>query len=214
MNERATQLATALAAWSETDAARLQSVAERCAHRLKAGGTVYAFGNGGSAAEADHFIAELAGAFEDKERPSFRAVNLSAQPATQTAHGNDFGYDTWPARFVLSEHGLRSLDVLVLLTTSGASKNLTAAAWAFAKRIGYMDNPLLIVVTGARYRGSPLEHELAPWVTADPASSAVQVFVVESRHTSRVQEVSLFLLHELARGIELAMVPEKESPRV
>jgi phosphoheptose isomerase len=95
------------------------------AERLPAGGRLLAAGNGGSAAEAQHLTGELVGRFLDERRP-FAAVSLCSDSSTLTAVVNDYGQEEMFARQV-EGHG-RPGDVLVLLSTSGASPNVLAAA--------------------------------------------------------------------------------------
>ncbi|GAA4677141.1 SIS domain-containing protein [Pseudonocardia yuanmonensis] len=95
------------------------------ARLLPAGGRLLAAGNGGSAAEAQHLTAELVGRF-DGERQALSAIALHADTSSMTAIGNDYGYEEVFARQVRA-HG-RSGDVLLLLSTSGRSPNLLAAA--------------------------------------------------------------------------------------
>ncbi len=102
------------------------------AGRLVAGQRLLAAGNGGSAAEAQHLTAELVGRYRDDREP-FSAISLHAETSSLTAIGNDYGYREVFARQVRA-HG-RPGDVLVLLSTSGCSGNLLAAAKA-ARRVG------------------------------------------------------------------------------
>ncbi|MEO3778674.1 SIS domain-containing protein [Micromonospora sp. B11E3] len=116
------------------------------AHRLAAGGRLLVAGNGGSAAEAQHLTAELVGRLRDERQP-LSAIALHAETSALTAIGNDYGYDEVFARQVRA-HG-RPEDILLLLSTSGVSANLLAAAragreaglrcWAFT---GPAPNPL------------------------------------------------------------------------
>lgn len=89
------------------------------------GRRLLAAGNGGSAAEAQHLTAEFVGRF-DGERRAFSAIALHAESSAVTAIGNDYGFESLFARQVAA-HG-REGDVLVLLSTSGRSPNLVAAA--------------------------------------------------------------------------------------
>ncbi|MFZ5849792.1 MAG: D-sedoheptulose-7-phosphate isomerase [Actinomycetota bacterium] len=110
------------------------------------GGRLLAAGNGGSAAQAQHLTAELVGRYR-RDRPPFSALALHADTSSVTAIANDYGVAEVFARQVRA-HG-RPGDVLVLLSTSGASPNLLAAAeaaaesglrtWAFT---GPLPNPL------------------------------------------------------------------------
>ncbi|TDC28547.1 SIS domain-containing protein [Micromonospora sp. 15K316] len=116
------------------------------ARRLAGGGRLLVAGNGGSAAEAQHLTAELVGKLRDDRRP-LSAIALHAESSAVTAIANDYGYDEVFARQVRA-HG-RAGDILLLLSTSGASRNLLAAAqagreagldcWAFT---GPAPNPL------------------------------------------------------------------------
>jgi D-sedoheptulose 7-phosphate isomerase len=125
---------------------RLSRWGEHLARVLAGGGRLLVAGNGGSAAEAQHLSAELVGKLRD-DRPAYSAIALTAETSSLTAIGNDYGYERVFARQV-EAHGRRG-DVLVLLSTSGRSKNLLAAAdvarergltsWAMT---GPLPNPL------------------------------------------------------------------------
>ncbi|WP_285596462.1 SIS domain-containing protein [Actinomycetospora sp. NBRC 106378] len=95
------------------------------AARLSAGRRLLAAGNGGSAAEAQHLTAELVGRYRGEREP-LSALALHADTSTITALGNDYGFVEIYARQVRA-HG-RPGDVLILLSTSGRSENLLAAA--------------------------------------------------------------------------------------
>jgi D-sedoheptulose 7-phosphate isomerase len=94
------------------------------ARSLGAGGTLLVCGNGGSAADAQHIVAELTGRFFRDRRP-LRALALHANTSSLTAIGNDYGYDEVFAREV-GAHG-RPGDVLLALSTSGNSRNVLRA---------------------------------------------------------------------------------------
>ena len=85
---------------------------------------IYLCGNGGSAAMADHFVAELVGRF-CKKRKSIKAVSLSSNGAVITCIGNDFGYEDTFSRWVTTMQGSDS--ILIALSTSGTSKNIVNA---------------------------------------------------------------------------------------
>ncbi|WP_326554172.1 D-sedoheptulose-7-phosphate isomerase [Micromonospora sp. NBC_01813] len=91
------------------------------------GGRLLVAGNGGSAAEAQHLAAELVGKLRDDRTP-LSAIALTAETSSLTAISNDFGFDEVFARQVRA-HG-RPGDILLLLSTSGRSANLLAAAHA------------------------------------------------------------------------------------
>lgn len=113
---------------SLTDASELLTVA------FRAGSKVLICGNGGSAADSQHFAAELVSAFSrDIKRPALSAIALTVDTSVITAFSNDFGYENVFARQV-EAHG-RKGDVLIAITTSGSSQNCLAAVVA-AKGLG------------------------------------------------------------------------------
>jgi D-sedoheptulose 7-phosphate isomerase len=95
------------------------------AEAMTAGGRLLAGGNGGSAAQAQHLTAELVGRYREDRAP-FSALALHAETSALTAILNDYGRDEVYARQVRA-HG-RPGDVCLLLSTSGRSSNLLAAA--------------------------------------------------------------------------------------
>nr|BFE99977.1 SIS domain-containing protein [Streptoalloteichus tenebrarius] len=152
------------------------------AGRLVAGGRLLAAGNGGSAAEAQHLTAELVGRFSTDRRP-FSAIALHADTSSLTAIGNDYGYDQVFARQV--EAHARPRDVVVLLSTSGRSRNLLYAAHA-ARRAGATTWAL----TGPR--PNPLA-EVADEALCLPGS------------TASVQEAQLVAVHMICSAFESAL---------
>jgi len=147
---------------------------------LRQGGRVLVFGNGGSAADAQHFVAELVGRFE-RERRAWPAMALSTDTSILTALGNDYGFDRVFARQI-EAHG-RPGDVAMGITTSGQSPNvLRALETANARGLQ------TIALTG---RGG------------DAGGIAkVHVAVAEDR-TARIQEVHMTVLHILCELVEL-----------
>ena len=102
----------------------LEDAAGMVSMALAAGGKVMFCGNGGSAADAQHWAAEIVGRFQ-KERPGMAALALTTDTSSLTAVGNDYGYDKIFSRQV---EGLgREGDVLVGISTSGNSKNVLEA---------------------------------------------------------------------------------------
>lgn len=151
---------------------------------LRRGGKVLSCGNGGSAADAQHFSSELLGRFE-AERPSLPAIALTTDPSTMTAVGNDYGYEQVFAR-QLSALGNEG-DVLLAISTSGNSPNVLAAiAAARRRRLG------IIALTG-RNGG-----KLAEALTGDDVELRVP-----SNRTIRIQEVHLLLIHTICDLIDL-----------
>jgi rfaE bifunctional protein nucleotidyltransferase chain/domain len=131
LDDHLTALGDALAPY-RTVAARLADWGSELARLLKGGGRLLVAGNGGSAAEAQHLAAELAGKLREDRMP-LSAIALTADSSAVTAISNDYGYDEVFARQVRA-HG-RPGDVLMLMSTSGHSPNLLAAARA-AREVG------------------------------------------------------------------------------
>src|SRR5690242_15174624 len=99
-------------------------VADAIIKSLKHGGSVLVFGNGGSAADAQHFAAELVGRYE-KDRQAWPAVALTTDTSALTAIGNDYGFDRVFAR-QLEALGKKG-DVAIGISTSGNSPNVLRA---------------------------------------------------------------------------------------
>ena len=148
---------------------------------LGGGGRLLAAGNGGSAGEAQHLTAELVGRFETPDRRPLSAIALCAETSSLTAIGNDFGFEHAFARQVVA-HGRRG-DVLVLLTTSGRSRNLVHAAEA-----GRAEGLQVWAMTGP-----------APNPVADLAD---EVLAVDVPSTTAVQEAQLVAVHALCAALE------------
>lgn len=147
---------------------------------LRGGGKILAFGNGGSAAEAQHFVAELVNKFL-KTRPALRAVALTADTSVLTCIGNDVSFAAVFARQVeaLGDRG----DIALGLSTSGRSPNVIEGLKA-ARKLGLVT----VALTG---RGG-----------ADLAPLADILLDVPSTSTPRLQEIHLYLLHRLAEELE------------
>jgi D-sedoheptulose 7-phosphate isomerase len=152
------------------------------ADRLTNGGRLLAAGNGGSAAEAQHLTAELVGRFEGERRP-LPAIALHGDTSTITAIGNDYGYEEVFARQVRAH--ARPGDVLLLLSTSGRSRNLLAAARA-ARRCGAD----VWALTGTGPNPLALLCDDAVCIPGDAAT---------------VQETHLAAVHMLCRAVEAAL---------
>jgi D-sedoheptulose 7-phosphate isomerase len=116
-------------------------VAERMCDALRAGGKIIFFGNGGSAADAQHLAAELVGRYL-KERAALPAIALTDNSSSITAIGNDYGFDKVFARQV--EGLCKPGDVVFAISTSGNSANVLAGVEA-ARAIG----AVTIGLTGA-----------------------------------------------------------------
>ncbi|HYJ76577.1 MAG TPA: SIS domain-containing protein [Kineosporiaceae bacterium] len=168
-----------------TDLERQAGLVERWGAQLAAvlagGGRLLAAGNGGSAGEAQHLTAELVGRFETPDRRPLSAIALCAETSSLTAIGNDFGFEHAFARQVQA-HG-RPGDVLVLLTTSGRSRNLVLAAEA-----GRAEGLQVWAMTGP-----------APNPVADLADEVLSIDVAS---TTAVQEAQLVAVHALCAALE------------
>ncbi len=184
------QIADLIAALERTRpaAARLSDWGAQLAGVLTGGGRLLACGNGGSAAEAQHLTAELVGRFKDEREP-LSAIALHADTSAATAIVNDYGIDEMFARGVRA-HG-RPGDVLVALSTSGASRNVLAAVKA-AQEIG---------VTTWALTGSAPNPLLA---MCDDA------ICVEADSTATVQEVHMVLVHGLCIALDEVLLGPKE----
>ncbi len=112
--------------------AAIARCAWQIAEALRVGGKALVFGNGGSAADAQHFVAELVGRFL-LDRPGLAAIALTTNPSNVTSIGNDFGFDQIFSRQL--EALARPEDVVVGISTSGNSANVTEAL-SLAKGLG------------------------------------------------------------------------------
>ena len=150
---------------------------------LRAGGKVMACGNGGSAADAQHFAAELIGRFE-RERQELAAIALTTDTSILTAVGNDYSYDEIFSKQVrgLGKKG----DILIGISTSGNSKNVVKAI-EVAKKMGIK----IIALTG---NGGG---KIASLLDADDVH-----LCAPSTRTARIQETHLVLLHALCDGVD------------
>jgi D-sedoheptulose 7-phosphate isomerase len=181
LESRAADLQAALGRIGDLDG-EMASAAAAVAKSFRDGGKLLAAGNGGSAAEAQHLTGELVGRLiPTRERAALPAIALHADTSSLTAVGNDYGYDQVFARQV--EAIGRAGDVLLVLSTSGASANLVAAV--------DVANARGLVTIGLLGPGVKPLHERCTYVLAVDAPS-MQV----------VQECHLLLLHVLAEKVE------------
>ena len=161
------------------------------AEALRAGGKIMACGNGGSAADAQHFAAELVNRFE-RERPPLAAVALTTDSSTLTSIANDYAYTEVFAKQVraLGRRG----DALLAISTSGNSANVIEAMRAAAE-LGIR----VVALTGNG--GGKM---------AGMAGSDGVHLCVPHRTTARIQEVHLLTLHCLCDAIDLLLFGEKK----
>lgn len=125
MLDSAVIVTNAILEFAQTHGKNMQAAIDGIVARLFRGGKVIAFGNGGSAADAQHLCGELVGWFRDKERPGIAAIDLGSCVSTLTAIANDTDYDNVFARQV--EALAMPNDVLIGISTSGTSENVIRA---------------------------------------------------------------------------------------
>jgi D-sedoheptulose 7-phosphate isomerase len=170
----------------DAQSARLDEWGRRLTDVLVRGGRLLAAGNGGSAAEAQHLTSELVGRYRD-DRPPFSAIALHAESSATSAIANDYGLEEVFARQVRA-HG-RPGDVLILLSTSGRSANVLAAADAGAE-----SGLITWALTGR-----------AP----NPLAGRVdECLAVDSPHTATVQEIHLIAVHLICAAVDHALARE------
>ena len=159
---------------------------ETIAHGLRNGHKVLFFGNGGSAADAQHLAAELVGRFGPNRSP-LPAISLATDTSILTAVGNDYGYDTVFARQIeaLGQSG----DIAIAISTSGNSPSVLAAI-----DVARSKGLFTIGFTGE---------------TGGKMKDRVEVlFRVPSRETPRIQETHVMLGHILCELVDRELFPE------
>ena len=171
----------------EVLAAPIARATEIIVKSLLANGKVLACGNGGSAADSQHFAGELLNRFE-RERPGLAALALTTDTSTLTAIANDYEYEQVFSKQVsaLGQAG----DVLLGISTSGSSKNVVRAVAAAHER-----EMRVVALTG---RGGG---EIGNLLGAED----VNICVPHSQ-TARIQEVHLLALHCLCDGIDTMLL--------
>jgi len=162
---------------------RIEQAAFLFVEAFRKGGKVLFCGNGGSAADAQHLAAELSGRFQMERRP-LHAEALSVNSSTVTAIANDYGFDKIFARQV--EGAGKEGDVLLVLSTSGNSKNILRAVEAALARGMHV-----IALTGAS--GGRL------------ASMNLLLINVPSSDTARTQEAHITIGHIICELCERAL---------
>jgi len=168
-------------------ASPLASASERMVECLMQEGKILSCGNGGSAADAQHFSAELLNRFE-KERPPLAAIALSTDTSTLTSIANDYHYDEVFSKQIraLGQPG----DILLAISTSGNSANVMEAINAAHDR--QMD---VVALTGKK--GGKIAALLGP--------DDVHICVPAER-TARIQEVHLLCLHCMCDAIDCLLL--------
>ncbi len=165
----------------------IAAAAERMVQCLRADGKILACGNGGSAADSQHFAAELLNRFE-MERPGLAAIALTTDTSTLTSIANDYDFEQ-----IFSKQ-VRALghknDVLLAISTSGNSKNVLAAMAA-----AHENGMSVVALTGRN--GGKMSEVLQ--------SSDIHV-CVPAQSTARIQEVHLLTLHCLCDAIDCLLL--------
>ena len=167
--------------------ATIAKVTEILVASLQQGNKVILFGNGGSAADAQHIAAELVGRFAF-DRPALPALALSVNSSCVTAIGNDYGFDHVFSRQI--EALAKAGDVAVGISTSGNSPNVAKAVLT-ARQMGLRT----VGLTGAS--GGTL------------AKSAEFCICVPSNDTARIQECHILIGHILSELVEKEIFPEE-----
>ena len=159
---------------------KISKSSEIMSKSLKSGGTIFWCGNGGSASDSMHLSAELIGRLK-KNRIPLRSISLSANPATITCISNDFGFENLFARQIqaLGKKG----DILVLISTSGNSKNIIKTINQAKKN--KMKIVSLLGNTGGKCKGK----------------SNIEL-IVNSKSTARIQEAHIMIGHIICELIE------------
>jgi D-sedoheptulose 7-phosphate isomerase len=161
----------------------IANAAERMVQCLKADGKILACGNGGSAADCQHFSAELLNRFE-MERPSLAAISLTTDSSTLTSIANDYDFDQVFAKQV---RGLgHASDVLLAISTSGNSRNVMSA----------IEAGMSVVALTGRNGGK----------MAELLDSNDVHICVPAMSTARIQEVHLLTLHCICDAIDCLLL--------
>jgi D-sedoheptulose 7-phosphate isomerase len=180
-----------LEATSEQAASTIARVGRMLAERLLAGSKALIFGNGGSAADAQHFAAELVGRYR-RERPGMPAIALTTDTSLITAIGNDYGFSEVFARQVLAL--AQPGDVVIGFSTSGQSPNVLNALQA-ARQSGAFS----LLITG----GKPL---------AETSFPVDEIIRAASLDTPRIQEAHAVIIHILCDIVERTWMQALELP--
>lgn len=171
--------------------ASIEAAVRAMATCLAAGGKVMACGNGGSAADSQHFAAELLNRFE-KERAPLAAIALTTDTSTLTSIANDYAYDQVFAKQVAALG--RAGDVLLAISTSGNSPNVAEAI-----KVAHARGVRVVALTGKG--GGTIGRQLE--------SDDIHLCVPADR-TARIQEVHLLTLHCLCDGIDALILGESQ----
>lgn len=187
------EAALALKNASVTLSDQIAAAGECMSAALKKGNKILVCGNGGSAAESQHFAAELVGRFQVPFRRGLPVLSLSSDTSVLTAWSNDFGFEDVFARQVQA-YGQPG-DILLCISTSGMSSNLIKAM----KAAGEMD--LICINMLGKNGGEAVNHGLIN-------------LIVPSNNPQRIQEIHLLMLHLLCSVVETHLFDGQKSVKV
>jgi D-sedoheptulose 7-phosphate isomerase len=165
----------------------IATAAERMVQCLRNDGKIMSCGNGGSAADSQHFAAELVNRFE-MERPALAAISLTTDTSTLTSIANDYHFDQVFAKQVRALG--RAGDVLLAISTSGNSRNVVEAMQA-----AHECQMSVVALTGRN--GGKMAEVLRP---------ADIHICVPAQSTARIQEVHILTLHCLCDAIDCLLL--------
>jgi D-sedoheptulose 7-phosphate isomerase len=173
----------------EVIAPTIESAARLMVDRLMQGSRIFTCGNGGSAADAQHFSSELLNRFE-RERPGLPAIALTTDSSTLTSIANDYSFDRV---FANQLHALAHPgDILLAISTSGNSKNIIEAV-----NTAHDQDVLVVALSGND--GGEIHHLLN--------EGDIEI-CVPSESTARIQEVHLLTIHCLCDLIDTLLMGE------
>lgn len=160
---------------------RIHELSWQCISALREGNKIVLFGNGGSAAQAQHWAAELVGQFKKKTRPAMPAIALTSDTAILTALANDLGYENIFA-LQLGAH-VKAGDIAIGISTSGRSANVLKA---LAAAPSFECMPWLL--TGQAYE--------------ERADDPTAILRCPGEETAAIQESHLFVAHLICEAID------------
>ena len=176
----------------KTEKQKIIQAADLMFKAISSGNKIMSCGNGGSAADSQHFIAELVNRFE-VERDPIAAISLTTDTSILTAVSNDYSYNEIFSKQVqaLGQPG----DVLVAISTSGNSENILAAVRAAKKK--RITTILLTGITNGIINKSLASDDL--------------IINVQTNITARIQETHILIIHCLCQALDFQILHAKEE---
>jgi len=167
----------------------IEAVCRQAIQVVQGGGTIFLFGNGGSAADAQHIAAELVGRFAC-ERDGLPALALTTDTSVLTSVGNDYGFEEVLSRQVGAL--VRTGDMLIGISTSGSSPNVVKGL-----KVANEKGAVTVALTG----------------DAEGPLSRIADFCIRvpSRDTPRIQEAHIVLGHILCEAIEESLETDRDG---